>query len=90
MHGSNWTQAERGTAGDDVLSQVARLLARAPEPMPRTDILSVLPASVQEPHRRQMDELGRLLHRFPAFHQAAPGLWQLGKTDMQVTAPPWA
>ncbi|MFJ2736166.1 PIN domain-containing protein [Streptomyces sp. NPDC087317] len=90
VHGCDWTQAQRGTAGDDVLSQVARLLARAPEPMTRTDILAALPAAVQEPHRRQMDGLGRLLHRFPAFHQAAPGRWQLGRNNMQITAPPWA
>ncbi|MEU7406115.1 PIN domain-containing protein [Streptomyces sp. NPDC044948] len=30
VHGRNWTLAQRGVAGDDVLSQVARLLARAP------------------------------------------------------------
>ncbi|MFF4709317.1 PIN domain-containing protein [Streptomyces sp. NPDC001288] len=90
VHGRDWTQAQRGTAGDDVLSQVARLLARAPEPMTRTDILAALPAAVQGPHRRQMDGLGRLLHRFPAFHQAASGRWQLGRTNMQITAPPWA
>lgn len=88
VHGRNWTQAQRGTAGDDVLSQIARLLARAPGPMTRTDILAALPAAVQEPHRRQMDGLGRLLHRFPAFHQAAPGRWQLGRTNMQITPAP--
>ncbi|MFD3381297.1 MULTISPECIES: PIN domain-containing protein [unclassified Streptomyces] len=88
VHGRDWTQAQRGTAGDDVLSQVARLLAGAPEPMKRTDILAALPAAVQEPHRRQMDGLGRLLHRFPAFHQMAPGRWQLGRSNMQVTPAP--
>ncbi|WP_147982863.1 PIN domain-containing protein [Streptomyces sp. gb1(2016)] len=90
VHGRDWAQAQRGAAGDDVLSRVARLLAGAPEPMTRTDILTALPAAVQEPHRQQMDGLGRLLHRFPAFHQAAPGRWQLGRANMQVTAPPWA
>ncbi|MDQ0577827.1 hypothetical protein QF030_000005 [Streptomyces rishiriensis] len=90
VHGRDWAQAQRGTAGGDVLSQVARMLARAPEPMTRTDILAALPTAVQEPHRRQMNGLGRLLHRFPAFHQAAPGRWQLGRTNMQITAPPWA
>ncbi|MFE6398076.1 PIN domain-containing protein [Streptomyces alboflavus] len=90
VHGRDWTQAQRGTAGNDVLSQVARLLARAPAAMTRTDILAALPAALQEPHRRQIDGLGRLLHRFPAFHQAAPGRWQLGRTNMQVNAPPWA
>ncbi|MEU9547314.1 hypothetical protein [Streptomyces mirabilis] len=30
LHKPGWTQAERGTAGDDVLSQVARLLAARP------------------------------------------------------------
>ncbi|MFF3166759.1 PIN domain-containing protein [Streptomyces sp. NPDC003273] len=89
MHGRDWTQAQRGPAGDDVLSQVARRLARAPEPMTRTDILAALPAAVQEPHRRQMDGLGRLLHRFPAFHQAAPGKWQLGRANMQISASSW-
>jgi hypothetical protein len=84
LHKPGWTQAERGTAGDDVLSQVARLLARAPVPMTRTEILNALPESVQTPHRRQMDGLGRLLHRFPAFHQAEPGRWQLGRTNVQV------
>ncbi|MFF7191398.1 hypothetical protein ACFZAR_40840 [Streptomyces sp. NPDC008222] len=90
LHKPVWSQAERGTAGDDVLSQVARLLARAPVPMTRTEILAVLPASVQTPHRRQMDGLGRLLHRFPAFHQAAPGRWQVGRTNLQISAPAWA
>ncbi|WP_331739900.1 hypothetical protein OG613_44785 (plasmid) [Streptomyces sp. NBC_00015] len=72
-----------------MLSLVARLLARAPASMTRTDILAALPTAVQEPHRRQMNGLGRLLHRFPAFHQAAPGRWQLGRTNMQITAPSW-
>ncbi|MEE4597465.1 PIN domain-containing protein [Streptomyces sp. DSM 41524] len=90
VHGREWAQARRGTGGDDLLSRVARLLARSPEPMTRTDILAALPASVQEPHRRQMEGLRRLLHRFPAFHQAAPGRWQLGRRNMQITAPPWA
>ncbi|MFF7242037.1 PIN domain-containing protein [Streptomyces collinus] len=89
VHGRDWTQAQRGIAGDDVLSQVARLLARAPEPMTRTEILAALPASVQEPHRRQMDGLGRLLHRFPAFHQAAPGKWQFGRANVQISASSW-
>ncbi|MFI1358103.1 PIN domain-containing protein [Streptomyces sp. NPDC020898] len=89
VHGRDWTQAERGTAGEDVLSRVARLLARAPEPMTRTDILAALPASVHQPHRRQMDGLGRLLHRFPAFHQTGPGRWQIGRTNAQITAAPW-
>ncbi|MET7718634.1 PIN domain-containing protein [Streptomyces sp. NPDC005407] len=89
LHGRDWTQAERGTAGDDELSQVARLLARAPAPMTRTAILAALPRSAQEPHRRQMDGLGRLLHRFPAFHQAEPGRWQVGRINVQITAPPW-
>ncbi|MBC2902107.1 PIN domain-containing protein [Streptomyces cupreus] len=90
VHVRRWREAERGTAGSDLLSQVARLLARAPEPMTRTDILAALPAPAHEPHRRQMDGLGRLLQRFPAFHQAAPGRWQVGRTNVQITAPPWA
>ncbi|MGP4013800.1 hypothetical protein [Streptomyces sp. 4N124] len=89
VHGRDWTQTARGTDGEDVLSQVARLLARAPEPMTRTDILAALPASVNQPHRRQMDGLGRLLHRFPAFHQTEPGRWQIGRTNAQITAAPW-
>lgn len=90
LHTSTWKDAERGAAGDDELSLVAQLLARAPAPMIRTDILAALPTSAQHPHRRQMDGLGRLLHRFPAFHQPVPGKWQLGRTNMQITAPPWA
>ncbi|WP_437004007.1 PIN domain-containing protein [Streptomyces sp. enrichment culture] len=89
QHKPVWTQAERGTAGDDVLSQVARLLARSPVPMTRTEILAALPASVQTPHRRQMDGLGRLLHRFPAFHQAEPGRWQLGRANVRIPASSW-
>ncbi|GHE51502.1 PIN domain-containing protein [Streptomyces capitiformicae] len=89
-HTRTWTDAERGTAGDDVLSLIARLLARAPAPMTRTDILAALPHTVREPHRRQMDGLGRLLHRVPAFHQPTSGKWQLGRTNMQITALPWA
>ncbi|MFG2960860.1 PIN domain-containing protein [Streptomyces sp. NPDC048291] len=88
LHTRAWKDAERGGAEGDVLCRVARLLARAPEPMTRTDILSLLPAAVQQPHRRQMDGLGRLLHRFPAFHQPAPGKWQLGRTNLQITGPP--
>ncbi|MCZ0999703.1 hypothetical protein O1M63_18810 [Streptomyces mirabilis] len=90
LHTGSWKHAERGVIGDDLLSLVARLLARAPEPMTRTDILSALLAAAQHPHRRQMDGLGRLLHRFPAFHQPAPGKWQLGRANMQITAPRWA
>ncbi|MGW2827088.1 PIN domain-containing protein [Streptomyces sp. NPDC001443] len=89
LHTGTWRDAERGVPGDDVLSRVARLLARAPAPMTRTDILSALPAAAQHPHRRQMDGLDRLLHRFPAFHQPAPGKWQLGRANMQITASPW-
>ncbi|WP_331731980.1 PIN domain-containing protein [Streptomyces sp. NBC_00989] len=84
LHKPGWTQAERGAAGDDPLSQVARLLARSPVPMTRTEILAALPATVQIPHRRQMDGLGRLLHRFPAFCQVEPGRWQLGRANVQV------
>jgi hypothetical protein len=83
-HKPHWTQAERGTARDDPLSQVARLLARSPVPMTHTEILAALPTPVQTPHRRQMDGLGRLLHRFPAFCQVEPGRWQLGRADVQV------
>ncbi|MFF0764298.1 hypothetical protein ACFYWH_30345 [Streptomyces sp. NPDC003737] len=89
IHGRDWTRAERGTAGDDVLSQVARILARSPKPLTRTDILAALSAAVQEPHRRQMEGLTRLLYRLSAFHQATPGRWQVGRTRMQITAPPW-
>ncbi|MCT9011003.1 PIN domain-containing protein [Streptomyces rhizosphaerihabitans] len=89
LHERAWKDAERGTAGSDLLSQVIRLLARAPEPMTRTAILAAFPASAQEPHRRHMDGLGRLLHRFPAFHQAEPGRWQIGRANMQITAPRW-
>ncbi|MET7898312.1 hypothetical protein [Streptomyces mirabilis] len=71
-------------------SPVARLLARAPEPMTGTRILSALPAAAQNPHRRQTVGPGRLLHRFLAFHQPAPGKWQVGRVDLQITAPPWA
>ncbi|MEU9547315.1 hypothetical protein [Streptomyces mirabilis] len=46
--------------------------------MTRTEILAALPESVQTPHRRQMDGLERLLHRFPAFHQVESGRWQQG------------
>ena len=90
LHARTWKNAERGAAGSDLLSRVVRLLARAPEPMTRTAILEALPAAVQEPHRRHMDGLARLLYRFPAFHQAEPGRWQLGRANMQITAPPWA
>jgi hypothetical protein len=89
LHQQVWTRTEHGAAGSELLSQVARLLARSPEPLTRTTILDDLPKPPDEPRRRQMDGLGRLLHRFPAFHQAEPGRWQLGRTDMQITAPPW-
>lgn len=89
QHQRTWKDAERGTAGNDLLSQVVRLLARAPEPMTRTAILTALPVKVQEPHRKQMDGLGRLLHRFPAFHQVEPGRWQVGRSNLQVTSAPW-
>ncbi|MGV9351252.1 PIN domain-containing protein [Streptomyces spiralis] len=89
LHERAWKEAERGAAGSDLLSQVARLLARAPEPMTRTAILAALPAWAQEPHRRQMAGLERLLHRFPVFHQPAPGRWQVGRTNVQISAPRW-
>jgi hypothetical protein len=88
-HQQVWKQTEYRTPGDGLLSQVARLLACSPEPMTRTEILDGLPGPPDEPHRRQMDGLGRLLHRFPAFHQPAPGRWQLGRTGTQITASPW-
>ncbi|SBT94942.1 hypothetical protein GA0115233_11107 [Streptomyces sp. DI166] len=56
--------------------------------MTRTDILAALPESVQTPHRRQMEGLGRLLHRFPAFNQVEPGRWQLGRANVQVRPRP--
>lgn len=86
LHERVWTQAQYGTAGADLLSQVARLLARAPMPLTRTEILQRLPQPPAETHRRQMDGLTRLLHRFPAFHQAEPGRWQLGRTSVRFTA----
>jgi hypothetical protein len=85
LHTLAWRDAERGVAGDDELALVA-----TPAPMTRTGILAALPASAQRPHQRQMAGLGRLLRRFPAFHQPVPGKWQLGRTNMQITAPPWA
>jgi hypothetical protein len=78
------TQTEHGIAGPALLFQVARLLARSPEPLTRTAILDELPEPPDEPRRWQMDGLGRLLHRFPAFHHAAPGHWQLGRTGTQI------
>ncbi|MFE2599579.1 hypothetical protein ACFXCZ_24305 [Streptomyces sp. NPDC059396] len=47
-------------------------------------------SGLDEPHRLQMDGLDRLPHRFPVFHQEAPGRWQLGRSGMQVTARPWS
>lgn len=38
------------------------------------------------PHRQQMGGLGRLLHRFSAFHQVEPGRWQLGRNNVQISA----
>jgi hypothetical protein len=90
LHQQVWKRTEHGAAGTALLSQVARLLACSPEPMTRTEILDDLPEPPAEPHRLQMEGLERLLHRFPAFHQAAPGRWQLGRTGTQITAPPWA
>lgn len=86
-HEAAWKQVEHGTPGADLLSQVARTLARSPEPLTRTVILQKLSSPPAEPHRRQMDGLGRLLHRFSAFHQVEPGWWQLGRRNVQVGRP---
>ncbi|MEU7031381.1 PIN domain-containing protein [Streptomyces sp. NPDC046275] len=83
-HEEAWQEVEHGAPGTDLLSQVARTLARSPKPLTRSAILERLPAPRSEPHRLQMDGLGRLLHRFPAFHQATPGRWQLGRSNLQV------
>ncbi|MFD7015338.1 hypothetical protein [Streptomyces sp. NPDC059928] len=56
--------------------------------MTRTAILAALPTPVPKLHRRQMDGLDRLLHRFPAFHQAEPGKWHISRPDMQITTSP--
>ncbi|MEU2235612.1 PIN domain-containing protein [Streptomyces vietnamensis] len=84
-HEEAWKAVEYGSSGVDLLSQVARTLACSPEPLTRSAILERLSSPPTEPHRRQMDGLGRLLHRFPAFHQAAPGKWQLGRSNLQLT-----
>ncbi|MGV9690548.1 PIN domain-containing protein [Streptomyces sp. NPDC003444] len=86
-HEAAWKGVEHGAPGVDLLSQVARTLARSPEPLTRTAILERLSSPPGEPHQRQMDGLGRLLHRFPAFHQAGPGRWQLGRSNVQVSSP---
>ncbi|MEU3051781.1 PIN domain-containing protein [Streptomyces griseus] len=82
-----WNEVEYGAPGVDLLSKVARTLACSPQPLTRTAILEKLSPPLAEPHRRQMDGLGRLLHRFPAFHQAGPGRWQLGRSNVQVSPP---
>ncbi|MFD0078549.1 PIN domain-containing protein [Streptomyces sp. NPDC127166] len=86
-HEAAWKEVEHGAPGVDLLSQVARTLARSSEPLPRTAILRRLPSPPAEPHQRQMDGLGRLLRRFPAFHQTEPGRWQLGRSNVQVSRP---
>ncbi|MFD8477255.1 PIN domain-containing protein [Streptomyces globisporus] len=86
-HQAAWKEVEHGAPGADLLSQVARTLARSPEPLTRTAILQKLSSPPSEPHRRQMAGLGRLLHRFPAFHQVDPGRWQLGRSNVQVGRP---
>ncbi|KIF02127.1 hypothetical protein PL81_31645 [Streptomyces sp. RSD-27] len=86
-HEEAWKAVEYGSSGIGLLSQVARTLACSPEPLTRSAILERLSAPPPETHRRQMDGLGRLLHRFPAFHQAAPGQWQLGRANVQVSRP---
>ncbi|WP_329625968.1 hypothetical protein OG357_38695 (plasmid) [Streptomyces sp. NBC_01255] len=86
-HEAAWKEVEHGVPGVDLLSQVARTLARSPEPLTRTTILQKLSLPLAEPHRRQMDGLSRLLHRFPAFHQVEPGRWQLGRSNVQVGRP---
>ncbi|MFI8294141.1 hypothetical protein ACIGBL_33970 [Streptomyces sp. NPDC085614] len=84
-HEEAWKAVEYGWSGVGLLSQVARTLACSPEPLTRSTILERLSSPPTEPHRRQMDGLGRLLHRFPAFHQDAPGKWQLGRSNLQLT-----
>ncbi|MEU0061405.1 hypothetical protein [Streptomyces sp. NPDC006334] len=86
-HEAAWKEVEHGMPGADLLSAVARTLGRSPEPLTRTAILQKLSSPPTELHRRQMDGLGRLLHRFPAFHQAEPGRWQLGRRNVQVGRP---
>ncbi|MEU5137389.1 hypothetical protein [Streptomyces californicus] len=86
-HKAVWKEIEYGAPGVDLLSQVARTLARSPEPLTRTAISERLSSPLTEPHQRQIDGLGRLLHRFPASHQARPGRWQLGRSNVQVGPP---
>ncbi|MFF2131483.1 hypothetical protein ACFVW1_40240 [Streptomyces olivochromogenes] len=73
LHTGTWTDAERGVPTDDLPSLVARLLARAPEPLTRTDILSALPAAAQHPHRRQMVGLAASCTASPPSTSPPPG-----------------
>ncbi|MFF3662764.1 PIN domain-containing protein [Streptomyces olivochromogenes] len=45
LHTGTWTDDERGVPADDLLSLLARLLVRAPEPMTRTEAFWLSPRS---------------------------------------------
>jgi hypothetical protein len=89
-----WTAAEYTDPHNaGLLQQVAVILARADEPMCRTKILEGLKSGPGHPlsgtgHRHAMGGLDRMLHRFPAFNEAARGRWQLGRSNVAFRMAP--
>jgi hypothetical protein len=77
-----WEEAERGQADQGMLHQVTRLLACAPQPMTRTEILHELGPIPGYRHRDLMADLHRMLIRFPLFAEVSPGRWQVGRTGV--------
>jgi hypothetical protein len=77
-----WAAAETGTPSVTPLHRLTRLLACAPHPMTRTEILKQLPDFPGRTHRERMRALTRTLHNWPMFHEPAPGKWQIGRRNV--------
>jgi hypothetical protein len=78
-----WVESEHTPETITVLHRVAHVLARAPEPTTRTDLLRQLePDLPGHRHRDLMGGLHRLLQRFPMFHEPTTGHWQVGRVNV--------
>ncbi|MFG1642646.1 hypothetical protein ACGFMK_20335 [Amycolatopsis sp. NPDC049252] len=77
-----WADAERGSIGEALLHQVARVLACSPEPMTRTEILQAVPGFPGHTHIQRMYNLYALLRTYPMFCELQNHRWQVGRADV--------
>lgn len=82
-----WVSAERGTTGSTALHQVARVIACAPEPVTRSQVLESLGWRRTRGRTQQMAGLERLLRAYPMFVEIAPGRWQVGRAGANFGLP---